>query len=202
MLPRYTADFSARDSLLVLFVLSIRPELACSFPSFLRGRATPSTSYTETLMTAIKDISDSSVLCENLRFILRRLDASTSSTATSAPIVEVELYTKFVQAERAARYPSDAYTTLFHPRLRFEVGSYLEEVFEIWSAFAARAEVNNISGGKLCLLLGWWLWGNGTSRVTSWQELYESWEETSRRVEHLFMAWLRYVKRQFCVCIG
>lgn len=162
--------------LLALHMSEVQPGLASSFPSISNRRSSDT-------LSAAAPIT----LCEALKFTLRRLRIA------SPPLFDNVLYTKFVQAECAAAYPLDAYDMLFRPRLPLGVGAYLNEVFEVLSAIATHAESNGMTAGKLCFLLGWWIWGYGVHAKPGmgWDKVYEQWKEAGRRVEHLFYAWIR-----------
>jgi hypothetical protein len=95
-----------------------------------------------------------------------------------------------VRAEHVASYPLDAYASLLLPRLRPGVGACLDSIFELFSDIASKSEDNMTSGGKVCLLLGWWLCGD-RKNVRSWEQVYKEWKAAGQRVEHLFYAWIR-----------
>lgn len=161
--------------LIALLLLENQPGLARSFPSL---------NSSDPLATALQKPISQTDLCETLKFTLRRL------RTPSPPLFDKVLYAKFVQAELAACYPLDAYDMLFRPRLPLGVAAYLDAVFDVLEAVSAGS--NEMTGPRLCVLLGWWIWGNGAWRdKPNWEKLYRDWQEAGRRVEHLFYAWLR-----------
>lgn len=95
-----------------------------------------------------------------------------------------------MQAEHAATYPLGAYTGLYLPRLGAVIGGCLNSIFEVIAIIASKSEDNMMSGGKVCLLLGWWLCGN-RKLEGDWQKVYNEWQIAGQRVEHLFYAWIR-----------
>lgn len=99
-------------------------------------------------------------------------------------------YTSFAEAERAAGYPEDAFSTNLH--LSKEHREVLMAVLDITASIAARAEANGISGSKLTKLLGMWLLEDMRAReVLEWVPFYEQWERAGRVLEHLFLAKIR-----------
>ena len=69
----------------------------------------------------------------------------------------------------------------------------LQGVFQVWGDMAARAPVESMLGGKVCLLWAWWfLHAQSKERkLVAWDELYQSWEGAGKRMQHLFYAWIR-----------
>lgn len=115
--------------------------------------------------------------------------ASTLSSAKS--LVSPEEYVRFVQAEHAASYPLDAYHSILSPRLDLHVTKLLHEMFDVWAALTAHSEDRSGLGGKIALLLGWWIVQPEIRETSTWEELYAAWRLAGRRVEHLYLAWIR-----------
>ena len=189
MLPQHhDSDSSTVQRLLALFLLHHQPSLAPSFPSITSYAAsqTPRPLYSDLLRNALNDRPHPHELCDILKFSLQHL------TPSQAPLVDAKTYIDFVQAEHAATYPLDSYLDLFLPRLGPGIGACLHSVFEVLADIASKSEFNMMSGGKLCLLLGWWFGGSRRGGDQSdWQTVYKEWQIAGQRVEHLFYAWIR-----------
>jgi len=179
-----------------LFTLSVNPALASSFPS-LTSHYNPSSSsdsantaetWNNRLKAAIADTTHPADLAENLKFISRRQAVAPVDSGLVA--LDVGLYTSFLRAEQLAGFPPDSYDQLFVPRITPDVKAYLDNVFRIWAAIAAHANANELTGGKLCRFLGWWIWGQ-RAKADDWRTLYEGWVDAGRRIEHIFLAWIR-----------
>ena len=198
MLPRrLDADVRIQHYLLALFLLSIRPTLSSSLPSFTAQYAASSStdvgkSWENRLFAALKDAESPADLAEVLKWTMRRPSLSSTPGDHSSSLFGSTQYTRFVKAEQAASYPQGAYHDLFSPQLSPGAGAYLAEVFEVCAAIATHADVNTMSSGRLCLLLGWWLLSTGDRGVgLTWAELYDQWQGAAKRMEHLFYAWIR-----------
>jgi hypothetical protein len=189
MLPQHHgSDSSTVQRLLALFLLHHQPSLAPSFPSISAYAATQNLRplYSDLLRNALNDRPHPHELCEILKFSLQHL------TPSQTPLVDSTTYINFVQAEHAATYPLDAFSDLFLPRLGASVGACLHSVFEVLAAIASKSEFNMMSGGKLCLLLGWWICGSRREEDQSdWLKVYKEWRIAGQRIEHLFYAWIR-----------
>jgi hypothetical protein len=187
MLPQHSdPDPSTVHQLLALFLLHHQPSIAPSFPSISAYAAShsPKPLYSNLLRNALNDRPHPHELCEILKFSLQHL------TPSQTPLIDQEEYIKFVQAEHAATYPFDAYTNLYLPRLGAGIGECLNSIFEVIADIATKSEDNMMSGGKVCLLLGWWLCGHRKVEG-DWQKVYKEWQVAGQRVEHLFYAWIR-----------
>jgi hypothetical protein len=202
MLPRQdNTDKIAQHNMLATFVLALKPESRLSFQAFisrshLLTASNAHASWSDRLTTCIGSTKNPVDIAETLKFILRRVDASPTSTPPLAPLLGSESYMAFSQDERVAGYPMDAYSTLFLSRLSPEIGPYFDEMFEVWAAIAVRGEENHMTGEKLCFLLGWWSWEHGKEKGEGWEAFYEEWRQAGRRMEHLFLAWIRFVQQR------
>jgi hypothetical protein len=198
MSPHY--DTSKRDDryhTLALYALAVYPHLVESLPNFVSrfadtvGSSTPPT-WQDRLESTIKGITDPEEIAEIIRFILRRTNLP-SSSHTRPALLKGATYEEFVSAENTAGYPMDAYASLFLPRIQSNIAELMNEIFEVWAAIATRGSENQMGGGKICLLMGWWICGNRPGDIEEWKELYEEWQIAGRRMEHLFYVWIRYV---------
>lgn len=188
MLPQHhDTNSTIVHYLLALFLLHHQPALAPSFPIIQShiSHLHPAPLYSDLLESALQDQPHAHELCQILVFSVQHISPSQSS------LIDTSMYTKFVQAEHAASYPLDAYTTLFLPHLPSGVGAYLDAVFDVFSAIASKSEDNMVTGGKLCLVLGRWVWGVRETEGLEWDEVYRGWQVAGRRMEHLFYAWIR-----------
>lgn len=113
--------------------------------------------------------------------------------ASSVSLVSPAEYIRFVQAEHAASYPLHAYHSILSPRLDTDVNKLLHEMFDVWAALTAHSEDRSGLGGKIALVLGWWIVQSEMGENRTWGELYAAWKVAARRVEHLFLAWMRWV---------
>ena len=207
---RLGQDVETQNLLVALFTLSVRPRLSGSFPSLTDNYPVAPAehgevdedggAWIERLLRSLKELSSPIDTAEALRFILRRLSpsrilpASLEPSSPMKPFLDNDIYSAFVRGERESSYNLQAYELIFLPRLRLGLGAYLDEIFEVWAAIAARGDVNMMGGGRLPLLLGWWTWGLGAKGDRrTWAELYKEWQTAGSKVEHLFYAWIRWV---------
>ncbi|OCF57109.1 hypothetical protein L486_05968 [Kwoniella mangroviensis CBS 10435] len=181
---------TTRLYLLALYCLVIRPDLLSHFPTIAAQFAQPTSNpfeiWRERLTSILKDGETSSDLSEVLKYILRRLQPTRPES-----LIDIGLYIAFVKAERSSSYPLDAFERLLSPRLKTGVATYLNEIFEVWSAMITHAEQNAMTPGRLAHLLGWWTWGCSTGKFRSWEELYKDWKSAGQRMEHLLYVWIR-----------
>ncbi|WWC96243.1 hypothetical protein V866_003110 [Kwoniella sp. B9012] len=188
---RPNTDPTTQLYLLAIYCLVIRPDLLSNFPTiaaqFAQPTSNPSEIWRERLTSILKDGETTSDLSEVLKYTLRRLQ-----TTPPEPLIDISLYTAFVKAERSSSYPLDAFETLLSPRLKTGVATYLNEIFEVWSAVITHAEQNAMTPGRLAHLLGWWTWGCSTGKFKSWEELYKDWKSAGQWMEHLLYVWIRH----------
>ena len=103
--------------------------------------------------------------------------------------LNADTYRSLLWVERDAGYPLDAFDKLFKPRLDTHIFEFLEALFDLWAAFAAHADDHGVFGARIPYLLG--ITRSDEEGASSWEELYNRWDETDRRVEHIFYAWIR-----------
>ena len=188
MLPQHhDPDLSTVHQLLALFLLHHQPSLAPSFPSISAYVASqnPRPLYSDLLRNAINDQPHPHELCQILKFSLQHIAPS------QIPLIDSDTYVKFVHSEHAASYPLDAFSKLYLPQIKAGTGECLNRIFEVIADIATKSEYNMMSGGKVCLILGWWLCGDRGSEMQDWQKVYKEWRVAGQRVEHLFYAWIR-----------
>lgn len=192
MLPRrWNANKDRQRHLTTLFVLARRPELADKFPSVTDyvPKTNNGDDWKARLISYARD-SDPVDLAEVLKLVLRRL------APQERPIIDPEVYVKFVQSEHAASYPRRAYADMLLPKISEETGEVLHAVFEVCNSIALYAETNAMTAGRLCHLFGWWLLGEKPDGVTNWNDLYDGYKLAGQRAEHLFYAHLRWQTKQ------
>lgn len=192
MLPRrWNANKDRQRHLTTLFVLARRPELADKFPSVTSyvPKTDNGDDWKARLVAYARD-SDPVDLAEVLKLVLRRL------APQERPIIDPDVYVKFVQSEHAASYPRRAYADMLLPKLSEETGEVLHAVFEVCNSIALYAETNAMTAGRLCHLFGWWLLGEKPDGVTNWSDLYDGYKLAGQRAEHLFYAHLRWQTKQ------
>ncbi|WVW84830.1 hypothetical protein I302_106865 [Kwoniella bestiolae CBS 10118] len=192
MLPlRPNADSTTQMYLLALYSLVIKPDLLSKFPTIAAQFAQPTTNpaeiWRERLISILRDVNSTSNLSEVLKYTLHRLHP-----IPPEPLIDIGLYTRFVQAERSSSYPLNAFDTLLSPRLKAGVANYFNEVLEVWSAVITHAEQNGMTPGRLAYLLGWWTLGSSVEKLGSWEDLYTDWKSAGWRMEHLLYVWIRY----------
>ncbi|KAG8929292.1 hypothetical protein FRC02_005780 [Tulasnella sp. 418] len=111
-------------------------------------------------------------------------------------------YKEFVESEKGAEYPMDAYTTLLVPLLPEDNAELLRATLDLVCSVAAHSDEVAISGSKLSKMIGWWLLSNrkiypsgGTQGAKNdpyvWALFYDQWEKSARIMEHLFLAFIR-----------
>lgn len=195
-------DKENQGLLLALFTLVISPNLANCFPSlelYYASQAQSSTTsaeWSDRLTLIIKDTTCPTDFAQVLKYLLRRLDPSSSTLTTQARLsLDLNLYRSFARSEKEAGYPTDAYEKIFAPRIDTKQMTYLEEIFEVWAALAAHSDGNGMTGGQITRYLGWWVWGSSVKQDSRWEALYDEWAEAGRRIDHLFHAWIRCVVR-------
>lgn len=105
-------------------------------------------------------------------------------------------YTQFSTSERTSSYPANAFSLALIPTLPPAHLQLLTATLDIISSLAAHAEANGSSGSKLTKFLGYWvlIGGKRTDEEDDWEKFYERWEAAGRVLEHVFLAYVRYVK--------
>ncbi|WVN90605.1 uncharacterized protein L203_105846 [Cryptococcus depauperatus CBS 7841] len=195
MLPRgLDADQTTQSYLFALYALCTNPDLLPSLPSISSQIANPtsdqnSEAWRERLINSLKDTVQPVNIAESLKLILRRLVPSVPDTDS---LINKTIYTNFVQSEHASSYPFSAYGELFSPSVGPTIQSYLNEMFELWTAIAIQSEQNGMTAGKVAYLLGWWACGMNVKKHETWGQLYNNWQEAGKRLEHLLYAWIRF----------
>lgn len=192
------SDKDDQQLLLALFALQVNPALASSFPSLTShyisssssspGSTNTAEAWSDRLTASLADSALPADVAECLKYVSRR--CTVTAIDTNFEVLEEGIYHSFLRAEQLAGFPLDSYDKLFVPRIPPNIKAYLDDVFRIWAAIAAHANANELTGGKLSRLLGWWILGQ-RAKATGYLGLYEGWLGAGRRTEHLFFAWIR-----------
>lgn len=104
-------------------------------------------------------------------------------------------YRDFFEAEKSGSYPPKSFSEILAPQLPPVNWQLLNATVELFSAVAAHAEANGVSGSKLSKLLGLWLLApeRSTSDHHDFLSFYDQWERQGRILEHLFLSYIRFV---------
>ncbi|KAE9408902.1 hypothetical protein BT96DRAFT_913603 [Gymnopus androsaceus JB14] len=102
-------------------------------------------------------------------------------------------YRDFFEAEKSGSYPPKSFSEILAPQLPPVNWQLLNATVELFSAVAAHAEANGVSGSKLSKLLGLWLLApeRSTSDHHDFLSFYDQWERQGRILEHLFLSYIR-----------
>lgn len=179
----YSASPDIQRRLISLFIQSLAPKSPITTLS-----PTPSAPVSAFESEIISTRSPHDVAAV-LRWGLRHLQLDGAAFGKDAA-----WYTTFLEAERAAGYPSKAFSEKLVPQLPAAHLELLTATLDVLSSLAAHAEANSISGSKLSKFLGLWLLT--TQRVEEkddWTTFYARWERTGRILEHLFLSNIRFV---------
>lgn len=106
-------------------------------------------------------------------------------------------YIQFVESERKASFPTDAFSKQLIPLLPSVHATLLTDLLGLFSSVAAHAQANGMFNTKLCKTLAWWIvssrkWDHTDS--DAWKSFYEAWDRSARILEHIMLAYLRFVK--------
>jgi hypothetical protein len=176
-------------ALRALTLITVQPHTLSDFPSLSTHYPSSPSSDSSIWLDRLLDLARTlppKVVTSTLKWSLRHL-------SSGSPLVSSETYIKFVQAEHAASYPPDAYSLIFTPLISKDFRELLHELFDVWAALASHAEDQSGLGGRMALLMGWWILQPEMSGNVKWEEMYAAWRLAARRVEHLFLAWIRLV---------
>lgn len=125
---------------------------------------------------------------------------SSSSPSSLATVEAWDWYVKFAEAERAAGFPADAYSSKLLPLLSQPHAILLKNLLDLLSSVAAHAQGNGMFNTKLAKDVAWWVvssrkWGvskNGAGgNRDEWADFYLAWDRASRILEHVMLAYLR-----------
>ncbi|KAF8310637.1 hypothetical protein DL93DRAFT_1574501 [Clavulina sp. PMI_390] len=109
-------------------------------------------------------------------------------------------YKQFAESERAADCPADAYTTILLPLLPAPHVALLQDLLELLSGVAAHAQGNGMFNTKLAKDLAWWVISSRRWEIRDddgWSAFYLAWERAARILEHVMLAYLRFVFSSF-----
>lgn len=165
------------------------PTISSHYPS-LSSSSSSESPWSDRLLELARSVPPGTV-ASTLKWTLRHLSPSSPGQTHSFPS---ETYIRFVQAEHASSYTPDAYSRIFTPMVSRDYKELLHELFDVWAALASHAEDQSGLGGRMSLLMGWWLLQPHISGNVTWEEMYTAWRLAARRIEHLFLAWIRSVR--------
>ncbi|KAF8339314.1 hypothetical protein F5887DRAFT_981887 [Amanita rubescens] len=177
----YSASPQIQRKLISLYIHS----LAAKSPS---NTLSPSSSaILSTFESEVEYVRSPHDVAAVLRWALRHLKLDSNCFGR-----EHDWYKGFFDEERAAKYPSKAFSDYLSPRVPNTHLDLLCATFEIFSSLAAHAEANSISGSKLAKYFGLWLLtAQRSDENDTWSTFYARWERSGRMLEHLFLARLR-----------
>lgn len=119
-----------------------------------------------------------------------RLKATDFYAVSSEPL---KWYDSFVQKEKAASYPKQAYSDLLLPKLPSATGKFLSSLLDLMTTVSAHHVANAMPASRLCKTLGYWIVGRiGVDHPPhSFDEVVKAWSRASAVTEHLFLAFTR-----------
>ena len=176
----YSSDPAVQRRLISLFIHSLAPKSSSTLPL-----STSPFSDFESEITSTRSPHDVAAV---LRWALRHLKLEGPSFGK-----DDSWYQSFFDAEKQASYPPNAFLQHLVPQLS---GSHLElltATLDLFSSLAAHAEANSTSGSKISKVVGLWLLEARRAEETdTWSSFYGRWEQAGRKLEHIFLASIRY----------
>lgn len=165
----------------------------------------PSASTQESFQTTL-GVAEPTDVAAVLRWGLRHMvlaKGTFGSASSSLATAEAwDWYVKFAEAECAAGFPADAYSSKLLPLLPQPHAALLKDLLDLLSSVAAHAQGNGMFNTKLAKDVAWWVvssrkWdvsknGTGGNR-DEWADFYLAWDRASRILEHVMLAYLRCV---------
>ncbi|KAI0689010.1 hypothetical protein BC835DRAFT_1308560 [Cytidiella melzeri] len=176
----YAASAQVQQRLVSLYILSLGSKLPSSNPESSSALFDSELKYTR----STHDVA------AVMRWGLRHLKLEGTSFGKDAS--EWDWYATFATSERAADFPSAAFSKTLVPLLPPGHVQLLAATLDIIESLAAHAEVTGSSGSKLTKLLGLWLVSaQRVNKDEDWADFYKRWETAGRVLEHLFLAHVR-----------
>lgn len=116
-------------------------------------------------------------------------------------------YVKFAEAERMSSFPTDAFSERLLPLIPPSHVNLLKELLDLLSSVAAHAQGNGMFNTKLCKVFAWWVvcsrkWGAQDESKDTWTDFYDAWDRSSRILEHVMLAYLRWVSSVLIVVVN
>ncbi|KAL0952885.1 hypothetical protein HGRIS_007104 [Hohenbuehelia grisea] len=106
--------------------------------------------------------------------------------------LEKSWYQSFLDQERAANYPPNAFSDKLLPLLPATHVEILTATLDLMSSLAAHGQANGTSGSKLSKLIGLWILALPRAEPSDdWSSFYARWERAGRMFEHIFLARIR-----------
>ena len=156
-------------------------------------------------------------LADLFKWGLRHLQLENQSFPSATSSDEWGWYKTFAEAERAAGFPANAYTSLLLPLLPPAHQELLSTFLDIGTSVTAHAEANGVSGervatiiqyalhvrspasidalpfsgSKLMRLIGWWLLSQRKPASNGLVGFIQEWETAARILEHIYLAYIR-----------
>ncbi|KAH9837891.1 uncharacterized protein C8Q71DRAFT_567206 [Rhodofomes roseus] len=182
----YSASPDVQRRLISLFILS----LASKSPSTLPPSPNSPSALFNTELEYTRSPHD---LAAVLRWALRHLRLEGDFFGLGSSSAEPwQWYKTFSEAERAASYPSSAFSRFLTPQLPPAHLRLLEATLEIVSSLASHSDRSGVSGSKLSKLFGLWLLTTRRAEDgDDWSTFYARWERAGRILEHLLLAQTR-----------
>ena len=125
-----------------------------------------------------------------LKWGLRRLTLQPDDLGS---VDQYTWYDMFVEKEKAAGYPAQAYSELLLPTMQQDTRSLFDAILELMSTVAAHNVANAMSASRICRALGFWLVGRlGNDHPPhDLSSVIKAWERSNQVMEHLLMAYVR-----------
>ena len=182
----YSASPEVQRRLISLFILSLAPK------SPITTLSPSPTSAAANFTSELEYTRSPHDVAAVLRWALRHLRLEGDSFGRDSD--PWKWYQAFVEAERTKSYPLNAFSDALVPQLPPSHHQLLVATLDIVSSLASHSENNGISGSKLSKLFGLWLLSAKRSQDDDdWTSFYARWERAGRILEHLFLAYVRYV---------
>ena len=189
----YSASPEVQRKLISLFILSLAPK---SPITTLAPSPSSAASNFESELQYTRSPHDVAAV---LRWALRHLRLEGESFGRDS--VPWKWYQTFSETERTQSYPSNAFTGALVPQLPPSHHQLLVATLDIVTSLASHSEHNGISGSKLSKVFGLCLLAAKRSEDSDdWSSFYTRWERAGRILEHLFLAYIRYVLYCGYVC--
>ena len=109
-----------------------------------------------------------------------------------APDPSLAWYSAFATAERNASFPHNAFGSIALPN-----APLIKALLDLCASVASHADGNGFFNTRLAKALAWWIVGQQAqvhgAAHESWDAFYGEWDKAARVLEHVFLAYLRFV---------